>query len=176
MATGRCSCEKPRGACFAAIFGVDEMPMKFLRAGLALAACAGLAIDAMAQAKPEVLVEQRQSAMRLQGKYLYSLLPMAQGRIPYDAAIVARNAGYLDVLIRMAWDGFDPATQGVKSRALPESYTEPAKFKAAQDTMFAEMSKFVATVKSGNEASIKPAMVDLNKACNGCHDSFRQRQ
>lgn len=65
---------------------------------------------AFAQVKPEVLVEQRQGAMRLQGKYLYALLPMAQGKIPYDAGVVARNAGYLDVLTVMAWDGFDPAT------------------------------------------------------------------
>lgn len=148
----------------------------FLAAALALTISAGCSFSAVAQVKPEVLVEQRQAAMRLQGKYLYSLLPMAQGRIPYDGATVARNAGYLDVLIRMAWDGFDPSTQGVKSRALPEVYSDSAKFKAAQETMFAEMAKFVATVKTGNEASIKPAIVDLNKACNGCHESFRQRQ
>ena len=113
--------------------------------------------------------------MRLQGKYLYPLIPMAQGRVPYDAAIVARNAGYLDVLIRMAWDGFDPVTKDVKSRALPEIYSDPAKFKAAQDTMYTEMSKFQATVKTGNEANVKTAIVDLNKACNSCHDTFRQK-
>ena len=144
-------------------------------AGAVLAFGAGCACNAIAQVKPEVLVDQRLAAMRLQGKYLYSLVPMAQGRVPYDAAIVARNAGYLDVLIRMAWDGFDPSTQGIKSRALPEIYSDSAKFKAAQETMFAEMTKFVATVKAGNEANTKTAITDLNKACNGCHDTFRQR-
>ena len=38
---------------------------------------------------------------------------LAQVKVPYDAAMVARNAGYLDVLIRLAWDGFDPSTQSV---------------------------------------------------------------
>lgn len=151
------------------------MRSKLFTTGLALAIAAGCVGGAIAQVKPEQLVEQRQSAMRLQGKYLYPLLPMAQGRVPYDAAIVARNAGYLDVLIRMAWDGFDPVTKDVKSRALPEIYSDPAKFKAAQDTMFAEMTKFQATVKAGNEANTKTAIVDLNKACNGCHDTFRQK-
>lgn len=66
-------------------------------------------------------------------------------------------------------------TQGIKSRALPEIYSDSAKFKAAQETMFAEMTKFVATVKAGNEANTKTAITDLNKACNGCHDTFRQR-
>jgi cytochrome c556 len=151
------------------------MRNNLLTTGLVLALGAGCAFNAFAQVRPEVLVDQRISAMRLQGKYLYSLLPMAQGRVPYDASIVARNAGYLDVVIRMAWDGFDPGTQGVKSRALPDIYSEPAKFKAAQETMFAEMTKFVATVKAGNEANTKTAIVDLNKACNSCHDTFRQK-
>jgi cytochrome c556 len=151
------------------------MRSKRFTTGLALAIAAGCAGSAIAQVKPEQLVEQRQAAMRLQGKYLYSLLPMAQGRVPYDAAIVARNAGFLDVLIRMAWDGFDPVTKDVKSRALPEIYSDPAKFKAAIDTMYAEMTKFQATVKTGNEANIKTGIVDLNKACNGCHETFRQK-
>ena len=79
------------------------------------------------------------------------------------------------MLIRLAWDGFDPSTQGVKSRALPEIYAQPAKFKAAQETMFTEMNKFVAAAKSGNEANTKAAIGDVLKACNGCHDTFRQK-
>jgi len=152
------------------------MHSKFLGAALALALGSGYAQDAFAQVKPEVMVEQRQAAMRLQAKYLFPLVPMAQGKIPWDAAIVTRNAGYLDVLIRLAWDGFDPGTQGVKSRALPEIYSDPAKFKAAQETVFADMTKFVTAAKSGNEAAAKTAIGDVAKACSGCHDTFRQRQ
>jgi cytochrome c556 len=151
------------------------MGSKLFTAGLVLALGAGCAFSAIAQVKPEVLVDQRIAAMRLQGKYLFPLVPMAQGKAPYDAAMVARNAGYLDVLIRLAWDGFDPGTQGVKSRALPEIYAEPAKFKAAQETMFTEMNKFVAAARSSNEANAKAGIGDVLKACNGCHDTFRQK-
>jgi len=151
------------------------MRNQLLKSVLVVALGVGSACNAFAQAKPEVLVDQRIAAMRLQGKYLFPLVAMAQGKAPYDAAIVARNAGYLDVLIRLAWDGFAPSTQGVKSRALPEIYSDPAKFKAAQDTMFAETDKFVAAAKSGNEANTKAAINDVLKACNGCHDTFRQR-
>ena len=151
------------------------MRSKLFTGGLVLAIGVGYATGALAQVKPETLVDQRIAAMRLQGKYLYPLIPMAQGRIPYDAALVTRNAGYLDVLIKMPWDGFDPSTKDVKSRALPEVYADPAKYKAAIDHMYAEMSKFQSTVKTGNEANIKTAIVDLNKACNSCHDTFRQK-
>lgn len=152
------------------------MHKKLLTALTAIAIGGGVSFDALAQARPEILVDQRVAAMRLQGKYFFPLAGMAQGRAPYDAAIVARNAGYLDVLIKLAWDGFDPSTKGLKSRALPEVYAEPAKFKAAQDTMFAEMNKVVAAAKSGNEAAVKAAVADAAKACSGCHDTFRQRQ
>jgi cytochrome c556 len=80
------------------------------------------------------------------------------------------------VLIKLAWDGFEPRTQDVKSRALPAIYGEPAKFKAAQDTMFAAMDKLVAAAKSGNEANVKVAVIDAGDACNNCHDTFRAKQ
>ena len=56
------------------------MRSKLFTTGLALAIAAGCACSAIAQVKPEQLVDQRVAAMRLQGKYLYPLLPMAQGR------------------------------------------------------------------------------------------------
>jgi cytochrome c556 len=153
-----------------------SMHSKLIVGGIVVAVGVGFAAGVLAQAKPETLVQQRVSAMRLQGKYLYPLVAMAQGRVPYDGAIVSRNAGYLDVLIRMPWDGFDPSTKDVKSNALPDVYADPAKFKTAIDQMYAEMSKFQATVKTGNEANIKTAILDLNKVCNSCHDTFRQKQ
>jgi cytochrome c556 len=144
---------------------------------LALSLGLGYTLNALAQAKPEVLVEQRHSAMTLQGKYLYSIIPMATGKIPYDANIVARNVGYLAVLIQMPWDGFDPRTSEVKdTRALPEIYKDPAAFKAKQEAVSAEVVKLQAAVKSGNEANIKTAITDTNKACNNCHDTFRAKR
>ena len=151
------------------------MGSKLITGGLVFAVGVGCACAAIAQVKPQTLVDQRVAAMRLQGKYLYPLVGMAQGRAPYDANIVSRNAGYLDVLIRLPWDGFDPSTKDVKSSALPDVDADPAKFNAAIDQMYAEMSKFQATVKTGNEANIKTAALDLNKVCNSCHDSFRQK-
>jgi len=153
------------------------MNLKCLGAGLALVLSAGYSLTAGAQVRPQVMVEQRHAAMTLQGKYLYSLLPMASGKIPYNASIVARNVAYLEILTKMAWDGFDPATAGEKNnRALPEVFTDTAAFKAAEDKLHAEVAKFSATVKTGNEQDIKTGMVELNKVCNACHDKFRARR
>lgn len=152
------------------------MRSKLFTASLALAVGAGFACSAAAQVKPETLVDQRVAAMRLQGKYFGPLVGMAQGRAPYDASIVARNTGYLEVLAKMPWDGFEPSTKDLKTRALPEVYSDSAKFKAAQDSYNAEVGKLVAVVKTGNEANVKTAILDVNKACGSCHDSFRQKQ
>ncbi|HEX2567315.1 MAG TPA: cytochrome c, partial [Burkholderiales bacterium] len=59
----------------------------------AVAAVSALvAADALAQVKPEILVKQRQAAMTLQGKYFGPLAAMAQGKAPYNAGVVQRNA------------------------------------------------------------------------------------
>ena len=105
------------------------MKITVLAAGLGLAVGAGAASTAFAQVKPDVLVKQRQAAMTLQGKYFGPLAAMASGKAPYDAAVAARNAAFLDALIKMPWDGFQPNTKDEKSRALPAVFDDAAKFK-----------------------------------------------
>ena len=153
------------------------MNRKLFSVGLALVLGAGYALNAFAQVRPEVLVKQRQAVMTLQGKYFYGQLNrMAQGKMPYDASVAARNAGYLDALSQMPWDGFDPSTKDVKSAALPAVFTDTAKFKEAQDRLRGEIGKLVATTKGGDEAAVKAQIGAVNKACGGCHDNFREKQ
>ena len=140
---------------------------------LALGVAAGVVF---AQAKPETLVKQRQAVMTLQGKYFGPMAAMAQGKAPYNADIVRRNAAYLDNLSRMPWDGFDPGTKDVKSAALPAIYSEPDKFRQAQDRLQAESSKLYEVSRAGDEAAVKSQIGAVGKACGGCHETFRQKQ
>jgi cytochrome c556 len=142
---------------------------------IALGAMGGAAL---AQVKPDVLVKQRQSAMTLIGKYFGPLGGMAQGRVPFDAKIVQRNADYLNALAQMPWDAFDPSTKDVtvKTAALPEIWSNPGKFKEAAERMQSEMSKLQSTAKGGDEGAIKAQIGTVGKACANCHDSFRQKQ
>ena len=131
---------------------------------------------ALAQAKPEVLVKQRQAAMTLLGKYFGPMAGMAQGKVPYNADVVRRNAGFVDNLSRMPWDGFADSTRGEKTRALPAVFDDAAKFKQAASRLENEASKLVAASGSGDEAAVKAQIGALGKACGGCHDDFRQKQ
>ncbi len=151
------------------------MNQRIFSIGLALLLGAGYSLTAYSQAKPETLVKQRQSAMVLQGKYFGPMAGMAQGKVPFNATVIARNAVYLEALSHMAWDGFQPSTSGEKSRALPEIYSDAAKFKAAQDSFQSNAAKLVAASKGGDEAAIKAAIGAIGKDCSGCHDNFRQK-
>ena len=152
------------------------MKRKLLTATVVASIGAAWVVDAVAQAKPEILVKQRQAAMTLQGKYFGPLAGMAQGKLPYDASIVQRNAGYLDVLDKMPWDGFDPGTKNVKSAALPAVWSEPAKFKEAQERLQSEVARLVSVSKGGDEGAVKAQIGAVGKSCGNCHENFREKQ
>jgi len=149
------------------------------RSGVAAVVALALGVAAgavFAQAKPEQLVKQRQSVMTLQGKYFGPMAAMAQGKAPYNADIVRRNAAYLDNLSRMAWDGFDAGTKDVKSAALPAIYEQADKFKEASSRLENEAHKLYEVSRSGDENAVKAQIGAVGKACGGCHESFRQKQ
>lgn len=151
------------------------MKKSILAGAFLLTLGAGAAMNALAQAKPDVLVKQRQAKMILQAKYLGPLVAVAQGRAPYNAADVQRNAGFLDNLTRMAWDGFDSSTKGEKSRALPAVWDNNAKFREYESRLENDVSKLVTLSRGGDEAAVKAQIGAIGKVCGACHDDFRQK-
>ena len=134
------------------------------------------ALDAAAQAKPDVLVKQRQAAMTLQGKYFGPMAGMAQGRVPYSAETVQRNAAYLETLSKMPWDGFQESTKGEKSAALPAIWEKGGEFRQAAERFESEASKLVQVAKSGDEGAVKAQIGAVGKSCGGCHETFREKR
>jgi cytochrome c556 len=151
------------------------MNKKIILASVAFALGSVVTTSAFAQAKPDVLVKQRQAGMTLIAKYFGPLGGMAAGRVPFNAAVVARNAGYLEVLSHLPWDGYDASTSGEKSAALPAVFSDSAKFKSAADNFQAEVAKLATAAKGGNEGDIKAAIGGVGKTCGGCHENFRAK-
>jgi cytochrome c556 len=145
-------------------------------AAAAVIALGAIAGAALAQVKPDVLVKQRQAVMTLQGKYFGPLGGMAQGKVPFNAELVQRNADYLAVLSQMPWDGFDPSTANEKSRAKPELFKEMEKVKGLIERFQGEVKKLQTVAKSGDEAAAKSQIAAVNKACGACHDAYREKQ
>lgn len=140
---------------------------------VALALAAGFITEAMAQSA-NFQVSTRRGAMQLQGKYLFPIFAMVQGRAPYDAAIVQRNADYLAVLTQLAWDDFQPSTMTatVANKAKEDIYKDPVKFKAKADAVQAEVKKLAVAAKAGDQAAVGAAAKSVGGACNSCHEAF----
>ena len=142
-------------------------------AGLVVAAVSG---TVLAQAKPDVLVKQRQAVMTLQGKYFGPIAGMASGKVtPYNADVVSRSATYLENLAQMPWDGFHENTKGEKSRALPEIWSQKAKFDELAQRLQTETAKLGEIARAKNEAGVKQQYAAVGKVCGACHESFRAK-
>src|SRR5688572_6221817 len=136
----------------------------------------GLGGTAFAQAKPDVLVKQRQSAMTLMGKYWGPIAGMASGKVtPYNGDVVSRNATYLENLAQMPWDGFHESTKGEKSRALPEVYTKKSDFDQLSQRLQSETAKLGQMARAKDEAGVKQQYAAVGKVCGACHDGFRAK-
>ena len=100
---------------------------------------------------------------------------MCSSDLPYNADIVARNAGFVETLSKMPWDGFDPSTSGEKSKTKPEAYKEMDKFKAAASNFETEAAKLAAAARAKDEGAVKMAFGAVAKTCGACHDAYREK-
>jgi cytochrome c556 len=74
---------------------------------------------------------------------------------------------------QMQWFPKGTGPEAGKTRALPEIWSKPADFDAAQK-MFADRAPaLVAAVKAKDADAVGKAFRDLGGACKNCHDNFR---
>ena len=150
--------------------------MKFAAPLAAAAVAAAFAAPASAQfAKAEDAIKYRQSAMFVMGQHFGRIGAMANGRVPYDAKAAVENAEVVAAVARLPWAGFGAGTEkGRDTRAKPEIWLEPAKFKAHQDKLQAEAPKLLAAARTNNLDTLKTAFSAAAGTCKGCHDAYRK--
>jgi len=126
--------------------------------------------------KPDRAIKYRQGILQAQGWNAGILNAMVKGEKPYSKDEFLLRATYLEELSHMAWEGFIPGSdQGAPTKAKPEIWTEPAKFKQYQLDLQAATAKLVTAARSGDLAQVKPAFSDVGKACGNCHDDFKKK-
>lgn len=147
-----------------------------LASAAALVALAA-ALPAVAQfAKPEDAIAYRQSVMTVMGTHFGRLGAMVQGKVPFDAKAAAENAHVVHEMSLLPFSAFGPGTDlGHDTKAKPDIWKDPAKFQAAAKEMQQQVVKLDAAAKGGNPAAIKTAFGDTAKACDACHDNFREK-
>ena len=151
--------------------------MKKLLPLAVLAVTASAALPAVAQfAKAEDAIEYRQGAFAVLGHHFGRLGAMANGKMPYDAAIAAADGDVIAAVSRLPATGFVPGSEkGHDTKAKPELWKQLPKVKELNDKMVAEVGKVAVAAKSGNLDQLKAAFGPAAQSCKACHDDFRAK-
>ena len=126
-------------------------------------------------AKPEDAVKYRKASFTVMGAHFGRLGAMAQGRVPFDAKMVADNSEIVADMAKLPWAAFGEGTDGGDTKAKPEIWKQSAKFKEAADKLQAESMKLAAAAKTGKEDAFKAAFTATAGTCKNCHDDFRAK-
>jgi cytochrome c556 len=126
--------------------------------------------------RPDEVVDFRQSLYTVIGWYNHQLGDMAKGDAPYDKEAFARGAAIIATLSKAAPDAFPPGSGVGDTRARPEIWNDPAKFKTAMENFQEEAAKLSETAPGGDFSAVKAQFGALGKACKACHDDFRKKR
>lgn len=138
---------------------------------------AALPLAASAQfAKSEDAVQYRQSAMFIMSQHFGRIGAMANDKIPFDAAQAKADADIVKMIGSMPWAAFGAGTEkGRSTRARADIWSNPDKFKSAQDRLQTLLPKLAAAAEAGDKAALRQVVGETGAACKDCHDNFRSR-
>lgn len=146
--------------------------MAILSGSIVLAATS---VPALAQQKPDDVIKFRKGIYQVINWHIRPLAVMVKGGQPYNPELFTKNAAMLDQMARLLPESYVPGSDVGDTRAKPEIWKEPEKFKQAMDRLQAETGKLSEVSKGGNFDVIRTQFGAVTKACSGCHDAFRTK-
>jgi len=124
-------------------------------------------------------VETRQSVFKVINYNSEMFFQMMKNKAPFDAAIVQKAAGRIEVLSPMIPEMFAADTRkaggSVKTKARDGIWTNAADFKAKSDELAKAAQALGAAAKTGDKGATMKAAAAVGKACSGCHDNYRDK-
>lgn len=150
--------------------------MKTFASFVLAAAAITLSAPAAAQfAKPEDAIKYRKASLTVMAAHFSRIGAMANGRAPFDAKLAAENADIVAAMSKLPWAAFTEGSEAGDTKAKPEIWKEPAKFKAGADKLQAEATKLAVAAKTGNLDNLKAAFGPAAETCKACHDAYRNK-
>jgi cytochrome c556 len=142
--------------------------------GLAVALVAAMALGVAGVAASSTdTIKNRQHAMENVRDAMMTLVAIAKGEAPFDAAVVKENAATMEDHLKKAstlfpeGSGQGDAETWAKAEIWSSHDDFEAKFKAAQAATEALQSVSV-------EAAFRPAFGKVGNACKACHETYRR--
>ena len=129
-----------------------------------------------ADERTQKTIEARQGLLKVVAQYFGPIVGIAKGQIPYDAALIEKNAGKVAQLAPMITDMFalDTSASGIETEAKAAIWADYADFSAKAATTAERAQALVAATAKGQGATMK-AFGALGASCKSCHDSYRQK-
>ena len=129
-----------------------------------------------ADERTQKTIEARQGLLKVVAQYFGPIVGIAKGQIPYDAALIEKNAGKVAQLAPMITDMFalDTSASGIETEAKAAIWADYADFSAKAATTTKRAQALVAATAEGQGATMK-AFGALGASCKSCHDSYRQK-
>jgi cytochrome c556 len=155
----------------------EEMRRSCVVAAVIASIGVGSALNAWAQnRKPDDYIKMRKAAFTTLSWNFGVIGAMAKGQIPYDQAEAVKRAEAVAFASHLPFEGFPKGTEsGLDTRALPEVWSSPDKFKQNAERLQSETAKLVQAAKSGDAGTLKQQFGATAKACSNCHDDYRRK-
>ncbi|MGR4866581.1 c-type cytochrome [Caulobacter sp. LARHSG274] len=138
---------------------------------LSLSAGAALALDGRA------VIEARQAYFKGMGKEMKALNEGVRSNTD-DVEALKRGAAALKAASPKMMSHFPRGSGpevGVKTGAKPEIWTKGADFKSDAEAFMRAADKLDVAARTGQIATMKPAVAELGATCKACHDAFRNK-
>ncbi len=128
-------------------------------------------------AKPEDAIEYRQSVMIILAHHFVRIAAVVQGKTPFDAKAVEKDASLVDTMSKLSWEAFmTPGSEKGKTDLKASAFTkDKAGFKADADALMAQTAKLVQAAAGGKLDAVKAQFGAVAKTCKACHGQYRSR-
>jgi cytochrome c556 len=143
---------------------------------LTAAAIAAIVTTAAAQNRtPADLIHERQAHYKQMGGAMKAINDQLHASAPSIAAIQQGSrviVSFAPQLLRWFPRGTGPEA-GVRTRALPEIWSDDLNFRRAGATLLIAARALDAAARRGDLDAIRAAVPQVAHACGNCHDTFR---
>lgn len=151
--------------------------MKRIVVALVLTGIASLSI-AQQTLKPEEMIHYRKAGLSFISWNMGKIKANIDGSYDKDQVAVAANsiaaAANSGLFASLFVPGTDKEIGGEKTRARPEVFQQPDKFRDLGAALAKEANELAKLASAGDAGAVKGQFGKVARACKNCHDDFRK--